>query len=96
MEFKITEAQAREMAEFEAEVGGDLSAGADWGIHLDKVIELAIDSEHRTLPDRFEHGKFVELLNEQFGAVMSAEEIEEVAASFQSQIQQRLASKVGR
>jgi hypothetical protein len=27
MEFKITEAQAREMAKFEAEVGGDLSAG---------------------------------------------------------------------
>jgi hypothetical protein len=94
MEFKITEAEARAMAEFEAEVGVDISAGADWGIHLDRVMELAIDSEYRTLPDRFAHGKFVELLSEQFGSVMSAAEIEEVAASFQSQIQQRLASKV--
>jgi hypothetical protein len=38
MEFKITEAEAREMAKFEEEVGCDPSAGADWGIHLDKVI----------------------------------------------------------
>ncbi|MCY7334967.1 MAG: hypothetical protein LH613_01940 [Chamaesiphon sp.] len=84
----------KKMAKFEAEVGGDLSAGDDWGIHLDRVMELALNSEHWTLPARIEHGKFVELLSEQFGSVMSAAEIEEVATSFQSQIQQRLASKV--
>lgn len=43
MEFKITEAEAREMAKFEEEVGCDPSAGADWGIHLDKVIELTLN-----------------------------------------------------
>jgi hypothetical protein len=32
--------------------------------------------------------------NEQFGNVMSSEEIEEVAASFQMQIQERLAGRV--
>jgi hypothetical protein len=85
MEFKITEAEAREMAELEEEVGCDISAGADWGIHLDKVIELALN--------RFERGKFIDLLNEQLGNVMSSEEIEEVALSFQMQIQERLASK---
>jgi hypothetical protein len=86
MEFKITEAEAREMAKFEEEVGCDISAGADWGIHLDKVIELALN--------RVGHGKFIDLLNEEFGNVMSPAEIEEVASSFQMQIQERLAGKI--
>jgi hypothetical protein len=72
MEFKITEAEAREMAKFEEEAGCDLSAGADWGIDLDKVIELALNPVVR--------GKF----------------IEEVASSFQLQIQERLANKIRR
>jgi hypothetical protein len=86
MEFKITEAEAREMAKFEEEAGCDLNAGADWGIHLDKVIELALNPVAR--------GKFIDLLNEQVGNVMSPEEIEEVASSFQMQIQERLANKI--
>jgi hypothetical protein len=94
MEFKITEAEAREMAKFEEEAGCDVSAGTDWGIHLDKVIELAlnrVDSADSTLHER---GKFIDLLNEQFGNVMSSEEIEEIASSFQMQIQERLAGKI--
>ena len=86
MEFKITEAEAREMAKLEEEVGGDLSAGADWGIYLDRVMELALN--------RVDLSKFIDLLNEQVGSVMSPEEIEEVASSFQMQIQQRLTSKI--
>jgi hypothetical protein len=86
MEFKITEAEAREMAKLEEEVGDDLSAGADWGIHLDRVMELALN--------RVDLSKFIDLLNEQVGSVMSPEEIEEVASSFQMQIQQRLKSKI--
>jgi hypothetical protein len=42
MKFKITEAEAREMARLEEESGCDISAGRDWGIHLDKVMELAL------------------------------------------------------
>jgi hypothetical protein len=42
-------------------------------------------------------GKSIELfLNEQFGSVMSPEEIKEVAASFQIQIEERLADKITR
>jgi hypothetical protein len=96
MEFKITEAEAREMAKFEEEVGCDLSAGTDWGIHFDKVMELAlnpVDSAESMIRER---GKFIDLLNEQFGNVMSSEEIEEMASSFQMQIQERLASKIRR
>jgi hypothetical protein len=86
MRFQITEEEAREMAKLEEECGCDISAGPDWGIHLDKVMELAL------YPGS--HNKFIDLLNEQFGNVMSSEEIEEVAASFQMQIQERLAGRV--
>ena len=43
MEFKITEAEAHEMARFEEEVGCDISAGADWGIHFNKVIDFVLE-----------------------------------------------------
>jgi hypothetical protein len=71
------------MARLEKESGCDISAGPDWGIHLDKVMELAL------YPGS--HNKFIDLLKEQFGNVMSSEEM---AASFQMQIQERLAGRV--
>ena len=86
MEFKITEAEAREMARFEEEVGCDISAGPDWGIQFGKVLEFVLNQ-----PD---HGKFVALLKEQYGTVLSPEEIEDVAVSFQAQLQERLERKV--
>ena len=43
MEFKITEAEAREMARFEEEVGCDISAGIDWGVHFDKLIDFVLE-----------------------------------------------------
>lgn len=88
MEFKITEAEAREMARFEEEVGCDISAGPDWGIHFDKVIEMVLNQG--------DNQKFIDLLTEQFGSVMSSEEIEEVATCFQAQIQERLEGKFAR
>jgi hypothetical protein len=58
MKFEITEAEAREMAKFEEEVGCDVSAGPDWGIHFDKVIDFVVeqtsdvaDSEECNLSD---------------------------------------------
>jgi hypothetical protein len=60
VKFKITEAEAREMAKFEEEVGCEVSAGPDWGIHFDKVIDFVLeqtssnsvmDSEEYKLPD---------------------------------------------
>jgi hypothetical protein len=88
MEFKITEVEAREMAKLEEECGCDISAGPDWGIHLDKVMALGLHPG--------EHNKFVDLLSEQFGSLMSSDEIEEVAASFQMQIQERLANRIAK
>lgn len=87
MEFKITEAQARAMARFEEEVGCDISAGPDYGIHLGKVMVLALQ------PVEVDREKFIEFLSQQVGNVLSPAEIEEVAVSFQTQIQERIAGK---
>lgn len=94
MEFKITEAEAREMAKLEEESGCDISAGPDWGIHLDKVMALGLHPGNSAESTLREQNKFIDLLNEQFGSVLSIEEIEEVAASFQMQIQERLANRI--
>jgi hypothetical protein len=94
MEFKITEAEAREMAKLEEESGCDISAGPDWGIHLDKVMGLAVHPGDSAEPTLRERNKFIDLLSEQFGSVMSSDEIEEVATSFQTQIQERLANRI--
>ncbi|MFM2432424.1 MAG: hypothetical protein RLZZ511_3638 [Cyanobacteriota bacterium] len=88
MEFKITEEEARAMARFEEEVGCNLSAGPDYGVHLGKVMALALQQVE------VDREKFIELLSQQLGNVLSKEEIEEMTASFQAQIQERVAGKV--
>jgi DNA-binding response OmpR family regulator len=92
MKFTVTEEEAREMAQFEEEAGGDISAGTDWRIHLDKVLELAL--EHTELVPQRLRVKLVELLSEQLGKVLSNEEIEELVAGFQVQVQRKVAEKL--
>jgi hypothetical protein len=43
MKFLIDEATIREMIRLEDETGCEVSAGPDWGIHLDKVLEFVLD-----------------------------------------------------
>jgi hypothetical protein len=86
MEFKISEAQARAMARFEEEAGCEISVGPDYGVHLDKVMALALYPLDRE--------PLVELLSHQFSNVLSREEIEEVATSFQVQLQERIMTKI--
>jgi non-canonical (house-cleaning) NTP pyrophosphatase len=86
MEFKISEAQARAMACFEEETGCDISVGPDYGIHLDKVMALALHLIYQET--------LVELLSHQFSHVLSREEVEEVAMSFQVQLQERIMTKI--
>lgn len=85
MKFMVTEEEAREMARFEEEAGCDISAGPDWGIHLDKVIELALNPVDR--------GKLIELLSEQLGRMLSPEELEDLVADFQRKVAEKLASR---
>lgn len=92
MKFTVTEEEAREMAQFEEEAGCDISAGVDWGIHLDKVLELAL--EHTELVPQRLQVKLVELLSEQFGKVLSNEEVEELVAGFQAQLQRKVSEKL--
>ena len=56
------------MARFEEEVGCDISAGADWGIHFGKVMEFVLNQ-----PD---HGEFIALLKEQYGTVLPGQDVE--------------------
>jgi hypothetical protein len=72
MEFKMTEAEAREMARFEEAVGCDISAGPEWGVHFDKVIELVLNQGGNQ--------KSIDPLTEQLESVISPEAIEEAGA----------------
>lgn len=92
MKFTVTEEEAREMAQFEEETGCDISAGADWGIHLDKVLELALH-QSSSVPQKL-RVQLVELLSEQLGKVLSSEEVEELVAGFQVQVQKKVSEKL--
>jgi hypothetical protein len=86
MEFKITEEEARAMARFEEEVGCDISAGPDYGIHLGKVMSLALH--------QVDHEKFVEFLEHYLGSLLSSEEVVELAFKCHSVIHEHLIEKM--
>ena len=86
MEFMITEAEAQRLAEVETEAGGMISAGPDLGDRLGDVIRLELFG--------VDHNKVVKLLNAEFRNVPSRDEIEEVAADLQTQIERRLIQKM--
>lgn len=86
MKFTVTEEEAREMARFEAEVGCDISAGADWGMHLDSLLERALNHVDQV--------KLIEFLFEHLGQVLSQPELEELVTGFQAQVQKKIAEKV--
>ncbi len=86
MEFKITEAEAQRLAELETEAGGMISAGPDLGDRLGDMMRLELFG--------FDHNKVIKLLNTEFGNVLSCDEIEEVAADLQNQIERRLIQKM--
>jgi hypothetical protein len=86
MEFKITTEEALKMAKFEEEANCNISAGTDWGIHLDKVMELALNPID---PDQL-----LELIRHQLGNILSLDEIEDLVANFQTQAQAKIAEKL--
>ncbi len=85
MEFKITEEEAREFAQLEKSAGCDIGAGFDWGTSLGKF--LASTSSY------IDHEKLVELLSDRLRTVLSPEEIEDAARSFQAQLRDRVVEK---
>jgi hypothetical protein len=86
MEFKITEAEAQRLAQIETEAGGVISAGPDWGNRLGDVMRLELFG--------VDGHRIVELLDIEFGSVLSRGEIEEVAADLQAQIEARMLQKM--
>lgn len=85
MEFKITEDEARALAEIEASAGCDIGAGFDWGSSLGKFLASA--------NSYVDHEKLVDLLRDRLGTVLSPEEIEDAARSFQAQLRDRIIEK---
>jgi hypothetical protein len=86
MEFKITEAEAQRLAQLETEAGGTISAGPDLGNRLGDVIRLELFGLDRS--------KIVELLDGEFGHILSQVKIEEVAADVKAQIEARVLQKM--
>jgi hypothetical protein len=86
MEFKVTAEEALEMAKFEAEANCDISAGTDWGTHLDQVMAVALN--------QINLAQLIEVLSQQLGNVLSSEEIEDLTANFQTQALAQVAEKL--
>jgi hypothetical protein len=85
MNFKITEAEAREFAQLEEAAGCDVGAGFDWGQGLGKF--LASTNSY------VDHEKLLALLHDRLGTVLSREEIEDAACTIQTQLRARLVEK---
>jgi hypothetical protein len=94
MKFTVTAEEAREMAQFEEEAGCDISAGSDWGIHLDQVMALALRQSEPIPVSQKLRSELTEVLSEQLGKVLSTEEVEELVASFQAQVQEKVSEKL--
>jgi hypothetical protein len=85
MEFKITEAEAREFAQLEETAGCDVRAGCDWRQGLGTFL-ASTDSD-------VDHDKLLALLHDRLGAVLSREEIEDAACTIQTQLRVRVVEK---
>jgi hypothetical protein len=86
MDSRFTEAQAREFAQIEAEAGGVISAGPDLGQRLGEMLRLELPNGDAT--------QLVELVTAQLGPVLSRQEVEELVAGFQVQVQAKVAQKL--
>ncbi len=63
MEFKITAQEAKDMAQFEEEVGCDIGAGPDMGVHLGLAMPLATIEDGIALAlSQVDRKKLMELL----------------------------------
>jgi hypothetical protein len=86
MEFKVTAEEALEMAKFEAEANCNISAGNDWGTHLDQVMAVALN--------QINPAQLAEVLSQQLSNVLSSEEIGDLTANFQTQALAKVAEKL--
>jgi hypothetical protein len=85
MEFHISEAEAREFAAFEDEVGQDASAGLDWGAEIGtffRQVHYYIDDD-----------KLYEILSEGLSHILSSDEIQDLSGEFQDRILQKIQEK---
>jgi 4-hydroxy-3-methylbut-2-en-1-yl diphosphate synthase IspG/GcpE len=86
MTIEFDESQLRRLAQIEDEANCDIRAGFDWGQNLGSYLAQSTNS--------VSHDKFVAMLQENWGNVLSIEELEEVTMSFQQQLQSRVIQKL--
>jgi hypothetical protein len=90
MEFKLSEARLRELAQIEAEANCDIAAGSDWGQTLgtdSKQVANYVADEKLT-------EKLMAVLQERWSDVLSREEMQEMIHSFQDQLRDRVIEKL--
>lgn len=86
MTLEPDELQLRRLAQIEDEANCDISAGFDWGQNLGSYLAQSTNT--------VSHSKLIAMLQENLGTVLSIEELEEVALSFQQQLRSRVIQKL--
>jgi len=85
---KLNENWLRWAVQIEDEADCDISAGLDYGQNLDKYLELLSRHERP-----ISHVKFLEILTDEVGIILSKEEIEKLADEFQFKMNEALVKK---
>lgn len=86
MEFKLDEAELRQLAQIEAETHCDIGAGFDWGQSLGNYLSQATHAVNQA--------RLLEVLRDSLGDVLSQEELEEAAQNIQEQLRNRVIEKL--
>lgn len=87
MEFKISAARRKELAQIEAESGCDIGAGFDLGGNVGKFYASYLH------PAPIDGDKLMALLESELGDRLSADQIVSLANEVQMQAQQQLAER---
>ncbi|GAP99693.1 hypothetical protein [Leptolyngbya sp. NIES-2104] len=86
MDARFTEAAARELAQLEAEAGGMTNAGFDFGDRLGEAVRLDLFNR--------DADTVAQVVTARFGNVLSEQEVQELVAQFQVQVQEKVAEKL--
>ncbi|KYC36549.1 hypothetical protein WA1_43460 [Scytonema hofmannii PCC 7110] len=86
MEFKLSAARLKELAQIEEEANCDIGVGFDWGQKLGDYLL----STHYLI----DQAKLITMLHEGLGNVLSTQELEELAIRFQEDLRNRVVAKL--
>jgi hypothetical protein len=88
MNIKFDENWLNWAVEIEDDAACDISAGMDYGQNLSKYLEIVINDR-----EPISHEKFLQILRDEAGSILSEEEIERLADDFQFRLHKAIISK---